>query len=165
MASLTFPLDLRILQKSARRCREEKMLMLVWYRYVFQEASDHCTTASQDISRTGYASFDSGADSLIQVGSSAKEDPSKISHHIYRIGYHFRTEIFDTACSKLGYAQRNGKLVKVADFLQSERMLSRFGSNFEMIDLTNRSDADKVKKYIRELFPRIPGTATMHDEP
>lgn len=39
-----------------------------------------------------------------------------------------------------------------------EKTMSRYGSRFDMIDVNNRSQEEsmKVKKYIRELFPKIP---------
>lgn len=99
---------------------------------------------------------------LAQAGSrSAAVDPSKLSHHIYRVGYHFRTDIFDDACRKLGYSERNGKLEKTSGSDQPtrfEQTMSRYGSRFDAIDINNRSEEEsmKVKKHIRELFPKIP---------
>jgi hypothetical protein len=77
------------------------------------------------------------------------------------VGYHFRTDVFDDACKKLGYAERNGKLQKIGDTGQPtkfEQTMSRYGSRFDTIDLNNHSKEEslKVKQHIRELFPKIP---------
>ncbi|KAL1306945.1 hypothetical protein AAFC00_005584 [Neodothiora populina] len=99
---------------------------------------------------------------VVSAGSrTAAHDPSKLSHHIYRVGYHFRTDIFDAACNKLGYRERNGKLEKITGLEQPtrfEKTMSRYGSRFDLIDVNNRSQEEsmKVKKHIRELFPKIP---------
>lgn len=39
-----------------------------------------------------------------------------------------------------------------------EQTMSRYGSRFDAIDVNNRSEeeSNKVKKHIRELFPKIP---------
>lgn len=95
----------------------------------------------------------------LQAGSrSAAQDPSKLSHHVHRVGYHFRTDVFDEACNKLGYCTRNGKLEKIEGASRLDKAMFRYGSRFDLIDINNHSEEEsqKVKKFIRELFPKIP---------
>ncbi|KAH0172627.1 hypothetical protein KCU67_g1651, partial [Aureobasidium melanogenum] len=87
-------------------------------------------------------------------------DPQKLTHHVHRVGYHFRSDIFDQACNFLGYREVNGKLIRDTGFdttSRFERTIARFAPRLEL-NANNRSteQSTKVKKYIRELFPKIP---------
>lgn len=80
---------------------------------------------------------------------------------MHRVGYHFRSDIFDKACNDLGYRAVNGKLVRETGFdpeSRFEQALVRYGPRLDVIDLSKDADEEsmKVKKYIRELFPKIP---------
>jgi len=84
----------------------------------------------------------------------------KVSAYLHRIGYHFHSGIFDEACNVLGYRSRGGKLVRESDEPNSgfARVMARYGAQFD--ELSERqpmaNEEIKVKKAIRELFPRIP---------
>ncbi|KAK6006465.1 hypothetical protein QM012_006875 [Aureobasidium pullulans] len=87
-------------------------------------------------------------------------DPQKLTHHVHRVGYHFRSDIFDQACNFLGYREVNGKLIRDTGFdttSRFERTIARFAPRLEL-NASNRSteQSTKVKEYIRELFPKIP---------
>ncbi|THW56868.1 hypothetical protein D6D25_03108 [Aureobasidium pullulans] len=87
-------------------------------------------------------------------------DPQKLTHHVHRVGYHFRSDIFDQACNFLGYREVNGKLVRDTGFdtnSRFERTIARFAPRFDL-NVNNRSveQSTRVKEYIRELFPKIP---------
>ncbi|KAG9675216.1 hypothetical protein KCU95_g2231, partial [Aureobasidium melanogenum] len=87
-------------------------------------------------------------------------DPQKLTHHVHRVGYHFRSDIFDQACNFLGYREVNGKLIRDTGFdttSRFERTIARFAPRLEL-NANNRSteQSTKVKEYIRELFPKIP---------
>ncbi|KAI5369465.1 hypothetical protein Slin15195_G003410 [Septoria linicola] len=87
-------------------------------------------------------------------------DPEKVSHHIHRIGYHFRSDVVDDACQELGYVHSHGNFIKESDLAaQNEdsklaRTMARFGIawNKPLEQETN----EKVRAAIKELFPRIP---------
>ncbi|KAG9540770.1 hypothetical protein KCU77_g22507, partial [Aureobasidium melanogenum] len=48
-------------------------------------------------------------------------DPQKLTHHVHRVGYHFRSDIFDQACNFLGYREVNGKLIRDTGFDTTSR--------------------------------------------
>lgn len=83
-----------------------------------------------------------------------------MSHHIRRVGYHFRSDILDEAMNWLGYQYHKGRLVRDTGAASSsgfERSLARYGSRFDKVN--ERSDIEgptKVKDAVRELFPNIP---------
>ncbi|KAK0253436.1 hypothetical protein B0A54_06522 [Friedmanniomyces endolithicus] len=95
------------------------------------------------------------------------EDPLHVSHHIARIGYHFRADIVDEAREQLGYVLYRGKFVKEAD-LQTQRQqaaqdsavaraFERQGVSADHIrQKSQRETPDKVRAAIKELFPKIP---------
>ncbi|GIZ39968.1 hypothetical protein CKM354_000332700 [Cercospora kikuchii] len=88
-------------------------------------------------------------------------DPEKVSHHIHRIGYHFRSDVVDDACQELGYVHVHDNFIKEADLAaQNEntrmaRALARFGLSWD-IPTTGQETNEKVRAAIKELFPRIP---------
>ena len=83
-----------------------------------------------------------------------------MSHHVHRIGYHFRAQIVEEACAELGYTIRRGRFVKEAD-LQAQheqnrmaQILARHG--VQMNQQMERETPTQVRAAIKELFPRIP---------
>lgn len=87
-------------------------------------------------------------------------DPQKVSHHIHRIGYHFKSEIVDEASQQLGYVYYRGKFLK-EDVMQAQRskgriknIMAKYGLNMHENDA--RETPEQVSAYIKELFPRIP---------
>jgi len=94
-----------------------------------------------------------------------RDDPSKLSAHVHRIGYHFHESVFKQGCRELGYGQVNGKFSKMsapASITQTpsgfERAMARYGTRFdEAQDRDATAEESKtVKSAIRELFPAIP---------
>ncbi|KAK0275480.1 hypothetical protein LTR54_015632 [Friedmanniomyces endolithicus] len=95
------------------------------------------------------------------------EDPLHVSHHIARIGYHFRADVVDEAREQLGYVLYRGKFVKETD-LQIQRQqaaqdsavaraFERQGVSADHIrQKSQRETPDKVRAAIKELFPKIP---------
>lgn len=87
-------------------------------------------------------------------------DPGKISHHIQRIGYHFKNEAVEEACSQLKYYLVDGRFISEAELQRRHqngfllRVLSKYGvHNFSE---GNKETPEQVSGAIRELFPRIP---------
>lgn len=87
-------------------------------------------------------------------------DPQKVSHHIHRIGYHFKSEIVDDASQELGYVYYRGKFIK-EDAMQAQRskgrlknIMAKYGLSLQ--DNEARETPEQVSAYIKELFPRIP---------
>ena len=87
-------------------------------------------------------------------------DPQKVSHHIHRIGYHFKSEIVDDASQELGYVYYRGKFIK-EDAMQAQRskgrlknIMAKYGLNLQ--DNDARETPEQVSAYIKELFPKIP---------
>ena len=87
-------------------------------------------------------------------------DPQKVSHHIHRIGYHFKSEIVDDASQELGYVYYRGKFIK-EDVMQAQRskgrlknIMAKYGLSIQ--DNDARETPEQVSAYIKELFPRIP---------
>ncbi|KAI6887295.1 hypothetical protein KC360_g1695 [Hortaea werneckii] len=88
-------------------------------------------------------------------------DPEKISHHIHRVGYHFRAEVVEDACEQLKYTVYDDKYMKESDLparsqgLQST--LLKYGIDPAAVNRFDNSESpDKVGAAIKELFPRIP---------
>nr|POE47698.1 hypothetical protein CFP56_01029 [Quercus suber] len=86
----------------------------------------------------------------------------KVSHHIHRIGYHFRAEIVEQACEELGYVPlRDHKFVKPEDMNKPDKhtrlteTLAKYGINMQLSAET-REPLDQVRAAIKELFPKIP---------
>ncbi|KAK3066137.1 hypothetical protein LTR53_017634 [Teratosphaeriaceae sp. CCFEE 6253] len=94
-------------------------------------------------------------------------DPSHVSHHIARIGYHFRSEVVDEAREQLGYIFYYGEFVKEAELEQQRRQaaqqsiiaktLAKYGVSTDgLAQQSQRESPDKVRAAIKELFPKIP---------
>ncbi|KAK4543718.1 hypothetical protein LTR36_005363 [Oleoguttula mirabilis] len=90
-------------------------------------------------------------------------DPDKVSHHIHRIGYHFKADVVEEACEQLGYTLHKGHYVKEADLLEQHQKsamaqtLRRFGIDPFVINKRGQSDTlDQVRMFIKELFPKMP---------
>lgn len=90
-------------------------------------------------------------------------DPAKVSHHIYRIGYHFRCKVVEDACKTLGYVHYEGEFITTADYTQKQHN-SVIAQAFANQGLTYNSDRvkrneetpDQIRAAIKELFPKIP---------
>lgn len=87
-------------------------------------------------------------------------DPDKVSHHIHRIGYHFRSDIVDDAREQLGYVYYRGKFIKET-VMQAQRSKARLKNTLAQYGITmhdndGRETAEQVSAFIKELFPRIP---------
>jgi hypothetical protein len=87
-------------------------------------------------------------------------DPQKVSHHIHRIGYHFKSEVVDDASQQLGYVFYRGKFLK-EEAMQAQRskgriknIMAKYGLSMHENDA--RETPEQVSAYIKELFPRIP---------
>ncbi|KAK5110360.1 hypothetical protein LTR62_006068 [Meristemomyces frigidus] len=99
--------------------------------------------------------------------SKMAEDPWKVSYHINRVGYHFRSEILDEARKQLGYVLYKGHLIKAADLEAQRRAaashsvmantLAKYGINPDSLKKdAQRESPQQVRAAIKELFPRIP---------
>lgn len=92
--------------------------------------------------------------------SKEARDPSKISHHIHRVGYHFRSDVVDDACQELGFTYHNNRFVKEKDLVTiNERSVMARAMAKHGIHLNNetqRETDDQIRAAIKELFPRIP---------
>jgi hypothetical protein len=87
-------------------------------------------------------------------------DPSSVTHHLQRVGYHFRTEVVEDCCETLGYVPYRGGFVKQSELEQRNKdstlgkILQRFGVQYASKD--KKESPELVRAYITELFPRIP---------
>ena len=90
-------------------------------------------------------------------------NPAKVSHHIYRIGFHFRCEVVEDACKTLGYVPYEGGFITTAEYTKKQQN-SVIAQAFANQGLTYNSDGvqrneetrDQIRAAIRELFPKIP---------
>ena len=93
--------------------------------------------------------------------SQMARDPAKVSHHIHRIGYHFRCEIVEEACEALGYVPYEGTFITTADLKQKQhnsiiaQAFSKQGLTYDRVK-GNEETPEQVRAAIKELFPRIP---------
>jgi hypothetical protein len=93
--------------------------------------------------------------------SQQARDPSKVSHHIDRIGYHFRCEIVEEACDALGYVPYEDTFITTADLVQKQqdsviaRAFEKHGATFDRVK-ANEETPEQVRAAIKELFPKIP---------
>ena len=84
-----------------------------------------------------------------------------MSHHIHRIGYHFRCEIVEEACETLGYVPYEGTFITTADLQQKQhnsvvaQAFAKMGLNYDRVK-GNEETPEQVRAAIKELFPRIP---------
>lgn len=92
-------------------------------------------------------------------------DPTHISHHIHRIGYHFRNAIVDTACVQMGLNTTSGgrPYQNPKDAVGPDAMARRMDvrgkeMGLQMHKRIHDSDAQKeaASRAIRDLFPKIP---------
>ncbi|KAF7191349.1 hypothetical protein HII31_07372 [Pseudocercospora fuligena] len=87
-------------------------------------------------------------------------DPEKVSHHIHRIGYHFRSDVVEDACQQLGYIPNRGRFVKeaeLADENEKSRMARAMAKHGIIMDEPAKQETDEqVRAAVKELFPRIP---------
>lgn len=90
--------------------------------------------------------------------SKAALDAEKVSHHIHRVGYHFRAEVVESACQELGYVLARQGFVKESQLEEQReqskmaRALAKFGLHF---DVEKETDL-QVRAAVKELFPRMP---------
>lgn len=95
----------------------------------------------------------------------AHKDPNNISHHIHRIGYHFRNDVVDVACTQLGLTSsgrdrpghaQSGTLASNA----IARRMNAFGSKMGVSMDASNQDPERQKKAafqtITDLFPKLP---------
>lgn len=93
--------------------------------------------------------------------SKIANDPAKVSHHVHRIGYHFRSDVVEDACQELGYMFNRGRFLKEADLADMSersrmaRALARHGIQPHNLPEQEETE-DQVRGAIKELFPRIP---------
>lgn len=102
--------------------------------------------------------------SITQASNKFGVSTNKVSAHLHRIGYHIRTDIFDEACTWLGYRFVNNKLVKdVGPDAASgfANVFAKYGSDLSQVASRNATaeESQRVKDAIRELFPAIPDGA------
>lgn len=84
-------------------------------------------------------------------------DPSKISHHVQRIGYHFKDSVVEEACTQLHYMISGGRFVSETDLKQHSliaRVMAKHGLQAQK--LSTRETPEQLRAAIRELFPAIP---------
>lgn len=90
--------------------------------------------------------------------SKAAVDPDKVSHHIHRVGYHFRSEVVEEACYALGYVFTRKGFVKETQLEEQREQskmaqaLAKFGLHF---DVEKETDL-QVMAAVKELFPKMP---------
>lgn len=97
--------------------------------------------------------------------SKRAEDPERVSFHIHRIGYHFKSEVLEEACTELGYIYHRDRFVKETDLLQQHRdnalaqTLAKYGLRHNPLKdaqgANARESPEVVAAAIKELFPRI----------
>ncbi|KAI1008161.1 hypothetical protein K3495_g54 [Podosphaera aphanis] len=80
---------------------------------------------------------------MVFIVSTCKEDHSKISEQVYRIGFHFRESVIETAREFLGESQHN--------YTSDKNFIEPIPKSQE--EINKQADAA-----IRDLFPRIPNT-------
>jgi len=90
-------------------------------------------------------------------------DPEKVSHHIHRIGYHFRAEVVDQACAALKYTYYRGRYLKEEDLIKQgeqsrlAQTLAKYHIRPDALSAsTPRETPQQVRAAIKELFPKIP---------
>lgn len=91
---------------------------------------------------------------------------ANISRHIHRLGYHFRSDIFENACYNLQYAVHNGKLRKIAGKSHAAQGTATMrtpstGTGGDTPASSDNEEADTVIGAIKEVFPRIPEVAAL----
>ncbi|KAM0723034.1 hypothetical protein Q7P37_001233 [Cladosporium fusiforme] len=92
--------------------------------------------------------------------STKQMNPSKVSHHVHRIGWHFRSDVVEEACEQLGYVPYEDRFITLADLQQqkydsiTERILAKHGMRYD--NKFARESETQVRAAIKELFPKIP---------
>jgi hypothetical protein len=110
-----------------------------------------------DISAKITHTTDVKADPLNKNG----KDENKVSHHILRVGYHFRAEVVEDACVDLDYVNVRGKFVKQTE-ANMQSILARTMMNHGLRPVPGaglapeRETNDQIRAAVKELFPRIP---------
>ncbi|KAK5717897.1 hypothetical protein LTR15_008739 [Elasticomyces elasticus] len=104
-------------------------------------------------------------------------NPHHVSHHIARIGYHFRSTVVDEACAQLGYVYYKQHFVKEADLAKQRdnvkgatilaATLARYGiaPGLDYPGGTGASQSEtseQITAAIKELFPKIPEADLNH---
>lgn len=99
------------------------------------------------------------------TGSKAQRNPTNISAHIHRIGYHFRNAVVELACSRYGYrsqgqdyySDHHHDLHSMAH-RSLEKSLQRHGERLgiDAQDEHSHRRSEQVAATVRELFPKIP---------
>ncbi|KAF2859537.1 hypothetical protein K470DRAFT_277597 [Piedraia hortae CBS 480.64] len=95
----------------------------------------------------------------VYVVNAEKASPqSKISAHVHRIGYYFKSEVLESACERLKYIYFREQYLPVEHLVQQRkkngwaRIMSKHGMEN---DITSETP-ERVGAAIRELFPRMP---------
>ncbi|KAF2767964.1 hypothetical protein EJ03DRAFT_137463 [Teratosphaeria nubilosa] len=97
-----------------------------------------------------------------QPSSKHAANPDKVSHHVHRIGYHFKVQVVEDACQQLGYIPYQNKYIKESALVEQRkqealtRTLAQYGITDPTLALTRRESLEEVRASIKELFPRIP---------
>ncbi|EON61112.1 hypothetical protein W97_00323 [Coniosporium apollinis CBS 100218] len=94
----------------------------------------------------------------------ARSDPERLSHHIYRIGHHFPSQVVDQGCNWLGYTRRRTNFRKELDVLPTSRLAQSLETHSKRLGLQENADTvlesrEQIAAAIRDLFPKIPDTA------
>jgi len=95
--------------------------------------------------------------------NSIYRDPTKLSHHVHRVGHHFPLQIIDLACKKYGYKYHETRGLKVLDPQQAAEWIGPFVeahdrplSNERGYTASAVEDEQTARAAIREMFPKIP---------
>jgi hypothetical protein len=94
-------------------------------------------------------------------GGIHSRDPGKLSHHVHRIGYHFRSEVVEDACKALEYYPFQDTFLTGEELKQRQhnsivsKAFARQGLNYDRIT-GNEETPEQVRAAIKEMFPKIP---------
>ncbi|KAF1823884.1 uncharacterized protein K489DRAFT_305206, partial [Dissoconium aciculare CBS 342.82] len=89
------------------------------------------------------------------------KDENKVSHHILRVGYHFRAEVVNDACADLGYVNVRGKYMKATE-ASTQSILARTMMSHGLRPVPGaglapeRETDEQIRAAVKELFPKIP---------
>jgi hypothetical protein len=84
-----------------------------------------------------------------------------LSHHVHRIGYHFRNEIVEDACRTLDYHPFQDTFLTGEELRQRQhnsivaKAFARQGLNYDRVT-GNEETPEQVRAAIKEMFPKIP---------
>ncbi len=96
-----------------------------------------------------------------ETKSKHANDPNKLSHHVHRIGYHFKAEVVEKACEALGYTIQKGRFVTETDLqrrsqrIRAAQLLASRGMKLDVADEPEETEED-VRAVMREMFPKMP---------